>query len=174
MTPPALETLKAVGFLFVAALVQVSLATPVEVANGHPDVVLVVLVAVALLRGPLVGALAGFWAGLVVDMAALQTLGLSSLLLTLTGYWAGRFGELTTRSSPHPPLIAVALATVAVVVGSGLVHFMLGQGAPAAVLLGQVLLPTVALNLLLAYPVYRLAERVFPVVQRERREAAVV
>ncbi|MDQ4082145.1 MAG: rod shape-determining protein MreD [Actinomycetota bacterium] len=174
MTGTPTEILKAVGLLFVAALVQVSIATPLEVASGHPDVVLLTLVAVAMLRGPLVGAVAGFWAGLVVDVAALQALGLTSLLLTLAGYWAGRFGELTTRESPHPPLIAAALATVGVVVGSGLVHFMLGQGAPASALLGEVLLPTVALNVLLAYPVYRLCARLFPVARRERREAVLV
>lgn len=162
--------MKATGLLLVAGLFQVSLATPFEVARGHPDVVLVLLVALALLRGPLLGAVAGFWAGLVVDIAALQPLGLSSLLLTLAGYWAGRFGEATSRSSPHPPLVGVALATVVVALGSAVLHFMLGETVPASALFAHVLLPTVALNLLLAHPVYWIARRLFPVVARERRE----
>jgi rod shape-determining protein MreD len=171
VTGPALDLSKAVTVLFVAVLIQVSIAAPLEVASGHPDVVLVLVVAIALLRGPLLGAVAGFWAGLVLDVAAIETLGLSSLLLTLVGFWAGRFGEATSRSSPHPPLVAAALATVGVVVGSGVLHFMLGQGASAADLFGQVLVPTLALNLLLAYPAYRLSLRVFPVAGRESKEA---
>ncbi len=174
MTAVAPEAGKVAALLFVAALLQVSIATPLEVARGHPDLLLVLVVAIALVRGPVFGALAGFWAGLLVDVAAFQTLGLSSLLLTLAGYWCGRFGDATTRSSPHPPLLAVALATVAIVLGSGLLHFMLGQGASATDLLAQVLLPTLALNLLLAYPVYRLVLRMFPVVARGRREATAV
>jgi len=34
--------------------------------------------------------------------------------------------------------------------------------------------PTLALNLLLAYPVYRLLRRIFPVAARERREVILV
>jgi rod shape-determining protein MreD len=172
VNPAALDALKALALLLVTALLQVTTFTPLEVASGHPDVVLVVLVALALLRGPLLAAVAGFWAGLIIDMAALQTLGLTSLLLTLAGYYAGRFGEVTTRSSPHPPVIAVAIATVGVVVGSGLVNFLLGQGVSVATLFVDVLLPTLALNVLLAYPLYRLTARLFPVAPRGRREAA--
>ena len=167
----AVDAVKVSGLMLFVALLQVSVATPLEVANGHPDVVLVVLVAVALLRGPTVGAIAGFWAGLVIDVAAFQTLGLSSLVLTLAGYAAGRFGEATSRRSPHPPLIAVGLLTVAVALGSAVLNFMLGQTVPASELFGAVLLPTLALNLLLAHPLYRLTRRLFPVALRPRREA---
>ena len=169
-----IDTLKTLGLFFVVALVQVTIMTPLEVAHGHPDLVLVFLVSVALVRGPMLGAVAGFWAGLMLDVAAMGDIGLTSLLLTLAGYWSGRFGEATTRRSPHPPLVAVGLATVWAVVGAGFLHFMLGQGASTSDLLGQVLLPTIALNLLLAYPVYRLTCRIFPLAPRERREAALV
>jgi rod shape-determining protein MreD len=169
-----LEALKAAMLLLLAALLQVSIVTPLEVASGHPDLVLVLVIAIALVRGPLFGSVAGFWAGLALDVASLATLGLSSLLLTLAGYWAGRFGEATTRASPYPPLIAVGLGTGWIVLGSGVLHFMLGQGASATQLLGPVLVPTLALNLLLTLPVYRLARRLFPVAPRERREAVAL
>jgi len=165
-----LEWAKATGLVVVLALLQLTLVTPFEVASGHPDVLLCFLVSLALLRGPVVGALVGFAAGLVLDLASFGTVGLSSLVLTLAGYWAGRFGVLTTRSSPHPPLIAIALATVWVAVGSAFLEFLLGEGVPASELFGQVLLPTLALNLLLTIPIYRLTCRLFPATQRERRE----
>jgi rod shape-determining protein MreD len=60
------DALKAAGLLLAAALVQVSIAEWIEVGEGHPDVVLVTLVAVALLRGPVFGAVCGFAAGLVL------------------------------------------------------------------------------------------------------------
>jgi rod shape-determining protein MreD len=170
----ALDVLKVGLLLLFAGLVQVTIATPIEVASGHPDLLLVLVTALALLRGPLLGAVAGFWAGLVIDIAALQALGLSSLVLTFVGYWTGRFGEVTTRSSPYPPLVGVALATVALTIGSGLVNFMLGQGAGAGELLVQVLLPTLALNVLLAYPLYQLTQRLFPSSAREQREPVLV
>ena len=162
------------ALLLVAGLLQVTIVSSIEVGSGHPDLVLVVLVSIALLRGPVLGATAGFWAGLVVDFAALAAIGLTSLLLTLVGYGAGRFGEMTSRSSAHAPLVAVAAATVAATLGSGLLHFMLGQTAPAGQLLVGVLLPALALNVLLVYPVHRLNRRLFARPAREAREAVLV
>jgi rod shape-determining protein MreD len=164
-----LDAVKAGLVLVLAALVQVSIAGWIEVAEGRPDVVLVLLVSIALLRGPLFGAVAGFWVGLVLDIAALDTFGLTSLLLTVAGYWAGRFGEVTTRSSAHPPLIAVALATVGVSCGSAVLHFMLGESMAAGEFFVGVLLPSLALNMLLAYPLYGLTSRLLPPPARVRR-----
>jgi rod shape-determining protein MreD len=169
-----LDAVKITVVMTLVAVIQVSIVTPFEVARGHVDLVAVTLISIALLRGPVVGAVAGFWAGLILDTATLSTLGLTSLVLTLLGYWAGRFGEGTTRSSPHPPLIAVALGTVWVVLGTGLLEFMLGEGVPAGDVLGRVLLPTLALNLLVAYPVYRITCRLLPPAFRARREATAL
>ena len=166
------DPLKAGGLLLLAALVQISIASTIGVADGHPDVVLVVLIGIALLRGPLFGAVAGFWAGLVLDVASLETLGLTSLLLTLAGYFAGRLGDVTTKSSAHPSLVAVALGTIGFSVGSAVVHFMLGSTLSAGQFFAGVLLPTLALNLLLAYPIYGLCRRIFPAERPERREVS--
>jgi rod shape-determining protein MreD len=170
----AVDALKAGALIVLAAVVQVSVASAIEVAEGHPDVVLVLVVALALLRGPLYGSCAGFAAGLVLDIASLGTLGLTSLLLTLAGYFAGRFGEATSRASAHPQLIAVALATVAVALGGAVLHFMLGASVSASEFFVAVLLPTLALNMLLAYPLYGLAARVFPVSPPVRRQVRTV
>lgn len=164
------DALKAGGLVLTAAVVQVSLAEWIEIGEAHPDVVLVTLVAVSMLRGPTTGAVCGFLAGLVLDTAAFGTFGLTSLLLTVTGYWTGRFGEATTRSSAHPLLVAVAFATIGVTLGSAVLHFMLGLTIPGSQLFLAVLLPALAFNLLLAYPLYNLSARALPprlVVRRE-------
>lgn len=169
------DALKAGGILLLAALVQVSVAEWIEVGEGHPEVVLVTLVSVSLLRGPVYGAACGFWAGLVLDTASFGTFGMTSLLLTIAGYAIGRFGEVTTRASAHPLLIAVAFATVGVALGAAVLNFMLGLTIPASHLFLGVLLPTLALNMLLAYPLYALCAKLLPprVVMRREVSAAV-
>jgi rod shape-determining protein MreD len=166
------DTFKAGALMLFAALVQVSLASTIEVAEGHPDVVLVLVVGIALLRGPVFGAVVGFWAGLVLDIASLETLGLTSLLLTLAGYFAGRLGDVTTKSSAHPSLVAVGLGTIGFGFGSAVLHFMLGSTISAGEFFVGVLLPSLALNLLLAYPLYGLCRRIFNAELRERREVS--
>ena len=118
------DAIKAGALILFAALVQVSIASTIEVAEGHPDVVLVLVISIALLRGPVFGAVVGFWAGLVLDVISFQTLGLTSLLLTLAGYFAGRLGEVTKKSSAHPSLVAVTIGTIGVGLGSAVLHFM--------------------------------------------------
>jgi hypothetical protein len=54
------DALKAAALLFTAAIAQVSILSGVVVFGGTPDLVLVTLVAVALLRGSIPGAFAGF------------------------------------------------------------------------------------------------------------------
>lgn len=167
------DGLKTGGIVTLAVLLQIMFVSEVEVASGHPDLVLVTLIVVALLRGPLIGAAAGFWAGFLLDLATFETLGLTSLLFTIAGYGAGRLGQVMSKTSPHPPLIAVGLATVGVLLGSTFLHFVLGSTVDASTLFGRVLLPTLALNLLLAWPLHRLVRRLFPPVTRERREVSV-
>ena len=57
---------------------QVAVFSSVTILNGTPDLLLVTIICVALLRGSIVGAAAGFWGGLLLDVANLATLGVTS------------------------------------------------------------------------------------------------
>ena len=61
-----------------------------------------------------------------IDVTTLGTLGLTSLLLTLAGYWAGRYGETTGRGRVHAPLVATVAATVFVELGGYVLDSLLG------------------------------------------------
>jgi rod shape-determining protein MreD len=160
-----LDGVKAAVLLFVAAVAQVSIFSQVHVFGAVPDLLLVSLVAVALLRGSVVGAVGGFFAGLVVDTATLGTLGLTSLVLTLVGYWIGRYGETTGRDRAHAPFLSVAVVTVLYQFGLLVVHFVLGESAPAGAVVRS-LIPAIVLNLILTGPVYALARRLIRPVDR--------
>src|SRR6266576_3703678 len=63
-----MSAVKAAVLLFLAVLVQVSILGGYSPLGGSPDVLLVVLLSIALLRGSIFGAIAGFGAGFLVDM----------------------------------------------------------------------------------------------------------
>ena len=158
--------------VFVVAILQVSAFSSISIFDASPDVLLVTLVAVGLLRGAVAAAFAGFAAGLIVDVATLGTLGVTSLLLTLAGFWAGRYGETTGRGRPHAPLVAVLAATVFVNVGGYVLDSLLG----GPVLMREVLLSLPAalvLNGLLAYPVFALVRRLVGATERIERAREV-
>jgi len=156
-----LDSLKAALVLFVAVLVQVSVLSAYTPFGGTTDLVLVTLLAIALLRGSIFGATAGFGAGLLVDTANLGTLGFTSLLLTLAGFWIGRYGETTARDRFHAPFTSVGVVTVLYAFGVLGLRFVLGDSAPAGAALAA-LPASVLLNLLLTWPVYPLVRRLFP------------
>jgi rod shape-determining protein MreD len=171
-----LDAVKAAVLVTLAALVQIAFVNVFELAEGHADVLLLVIVGIALLRGPLFGAASGFWAGLLVDTMTLGTLGLTSLLLTVGGYWAGRFGEATSNHQNQRAriLIAVTALTVGVEIGALVIHVFLGDAASVGTVIARVLLPSLALNLVLAIPAYWAMRKVFPPARRREREVAVV
>jgi rod shape-determining protein MreD len=158
MAQRAVDAVKVGVLLFVAAIVQVAILAGTHILGGTPDLLLVTLVAVALLRGTTVGAAGGFFAGLLVDTANLEMLGLTSLLLTVAGYWIGRYGETTGRDRGHAPFLSVAVVTFLYAIGALVVHFMLGQHAPAGAVFRDVW-PSIVLNLILTAPVYALTRR---------------
>jgi rod shape-determining protein MreD len=167
-----LDGVKAAALLFVAAIAQVSVFAQVHVFGAVPDVLLVTLVCLALLRGAVVGAVGGFFAGLLVDTASLGTLGLTSLVLTLAGYWIGRYGETTGRDRAHAPFLSVAVVTVLYQLGLLVVHFVLGESAPAGAVVRS-LVPAIVLNLILTAPIYALVRRLLRPVQHDELSAEV-
>jgi rod shape-determining protein MreD len=154
------DALKVTAIVFVAVVLQSSIVSTIEVRGGTPDLVLVTLVAFALLRGAIWGAAAGFAAGLLLDTASLARLGETSLLLTVAGYWIGRYGETTGRDRTHAPVLSVAVVTVLYAAGALALHVMLGDPVDAGTVLVGALIPGIVLNLLLTFPVYALVRRI--------------
>jgi rod shape-determining protein MreD len=152
------DAAKAGGLLFLVVVVQLSIVSNIEILTGRPNLLLVTVVSVALLRGSTFGAVAGFCAGLLADTGVFGTLGFTALLLTLAGYWTGRYGETTGRDRAHAPLLSIAVITFLYQVAALILRFMLGQHAPAGHVFTTVF-PTIALNLLLTVPVYSLIRR---------------
>jgi rod shape-determining protein MreD len=155
------DAAKAAAVLFVAAIVQVTLLSQIDVFHGAPDLVLVTLVSIALLRGTIFGAIAGFVVGFVVDTATLQTLGVTSLLLTIAGYWIGRYGETTGRDRTHAPFVSVAVVTFLYSLGALILHYMLGDNVSASRVLLDAFPFELIFNLILTLPVYALCRRLF-------------
>ena len=169
----AADAAKAAALLFFSVVMQLSIMAQVTILGGHPNALLVSLVCVALLRGAVFGAVAGFAAGLLADTGLFGTLGFTALLLTLAGYWTGRYGETTGRDRVHAPVLAIAVITILYQVSALVLRFMLGQNAPAETIF-EGLFPTVLLNLILTLPVYALTRRLLRACEWSPREVRLL
>jgi rod shape-determining protein MreD len=150
----AASWLRASAVVFVAALLQVVIVSSLVVAGGAPDLLLVVVVVLALLRGSIPGAMLGFVGGVIVDLVTLGTLGVTSLILTLAGFWAGRYGETTGRDRRFAPVMAVGTITVLAGAFGYVLYYLLDEDVVAGHALVTALAPAFVLNALLALPVH--------------------
>ena len=131
---------------------------------------------VGLLAGSIPGAIMGFGTGLLVDMVLVQTLGVTSLLYIVIGYWSGRLRELRDPAHGLVPMGMGAGATAFAGLGMAMIQFLLGVDAPVSLLLLQQIFIAVLVNTLIALPVYaavrRVIEPALPQDPRRRRRRA--
>ena len=148
--------LRVAPLVFVAAVLQVATISGTRILGAEPDLLLVTVVAVALVAGSIPGAVAGFAAGLLVDVMSLGTLGTTSILLILAGYWAGRYGETTGRGRAYAPPLAAFAITLLAVVGGIAIHFLLGQSVSAETALVSAF-PSAVVAAVLVLALYRIS-----------------
>src|SRR5215213_244923 len=148
------------GVVFAAAILQAALFSSIYILGGTADVLLLALIGLALARGSVAGALAGFFGGALLDVMTLDTLGVSALLYALAGYWTGRYGETTGRDRSHAALLAVLVVTILVAAAGFALHFLLGDDVSLRRALFETLVPGIALNLLVAAPVFAVCRAV--------------
>ncbi|GCE00970.1 rod shape-determining protein MreD [Embleya hyalina] len=138
--------------IVVALVVQVSVLARLGLPGAVPDLLLLVVVALALTYGPTSGCVIGFAAGLCADLAppADHAAGRYAFVLCLTGYVAGMFASRSPRRSVLTPIAVVAVAAAGTTVLYAAVGALVGDGAVREVGLTKLLLTAVLYDAILA------------------------
>jgi rod shape-determining protein MreD len=164
------------ALVLLAVILQVSGFSQLTVFEGHADLVVLTVAAVAYYAGSVTGCATGFAAGLLLDLLTGATMGASSLVLTAVGYGVGRFREVRDPSHGLMPLVVGMVATAGWVVAFAAVSLMLDIGARVSPLVIRDMVLTVLLNALLALPIFtgcrkllRPSLAVDPLERRRRR-----
>jgi rod shape-determining protein MreD len=174
ITGPAIARLALLGLL--ASILQLTAASQVSIFGVPMDLSPLIVASVGFLSGSVPGAVFGFCFGLFADTALMQTLGVTSLVLTGVGYGAGRIRELRDPAHGLAPVAVGAAGTALATVGFAVLQFLLGVDAPVSLMLVRQILMTIVLNTLLALPVYIACRRALapflPDDPRRRRRRA--
>jgi rod shape-determining protein MreD len=158
---PAMSARLRLGvLLFVALLVQTTLAADLRVRGVSPDFMLLLTICAGLAGGADTGGLVGFTAGLLIDLFLHATpFGLSALTYCLVGYGVGALRRSVIHEgwllAPGMALVASAFGVVLFV----LVGVMVGQHqltAPGPKGIAQIAGIVAGINAILAVPVSRI------------------
>jgi rod shape-determining protein MreD len=138
---------------------QTGVVSELPLLGVNVDLSALLVAFVGLLCGSMLGAATGFAVGLLVDLALVQTLGVTSLIFTLIGYWAGRLRELRDPHAALTPLLVGAAASAASMTGYSLMEFLLGVDAPVSLELVRQIVIGVLVNAVVALPTWALVRR---------------
>lgn len=145
--------------LIATVLLQVSFFSFLSVLGATPNFLPVVIVALGLLGGAVLGAVCGFAAGLLLDSVLLETLGVSSLVLLSIGYLAGRCRESFELNGLALCALLTGGFTLLGALAFAALQLMLGVEAPVSLLVLREILLQALFALALAFPVYPLIRR---------------
>ncbi|MFI8104413.1 rod shape-determining protein MreD [Streptomyces sp. NPDC101118] len=145
--------LLATTLVVVALVVQVTVLARLQLPGAVPDLVLLTVVALALVYGHTSGALIGFGAGLLSDLAppADHAAGRYALVLCVVGYLCGLVRPSDGRfRSAWGPMLTVVAAAVGSTLLYGAVGALVGDDAARHVGLTGLLFSAALYDLLLA------------------------
>jgi rod shape-determining protein MreD len=143
----------------VVVFVQIGVVSELPVLGVSIDLSPLLVAFTGLLCGSTLGAVAGFGVGLLVDLALMQTLGVTSLTFTIVGYSSGRLRELRDPQAALTPLLVGTAAAAAAMVGYSLIEFLLGVDAPVSLELVRQIVIGVLLDAVVALPMWALVRR---------------
>ncbi|MFB8771471.1 rod shape-determining protein MreD [Streptomyces broussonetiae] len=141
------------ALVVVALVLQVSVLARLHLPGAVPDLVLLTVLGLALVYGHVGGALVGFGAGLLIDLAppADHAVGRYALVLSVVGYLAGlarpENGRLKSATGPMAVVVVAAVGTTLLYAGVGA---LVGDTAARHVGLGSLLFTAALYDLLLA------------------------
>ena len=141
------------ALVVVAMVLQVSVLARLHLPGAVPDLLLLTVLGLALVYGHVGGALVGFGAGLLADLAppADHAAGRYALVLCVIGYLAGLAkpdnGRLKSATGPMVVVVAAAVGTTLLYAGGGA---LVGDTAARHVGLASLLFTAALYDLLLA------------------------
>jgi rod shape-determining protein MreD len=164
--------------LFAAVVVQLTVVNRLPLPGaGEPDLVLLLVTAIAVATGPAAGAVSGFAGGLALDVAppSAHYAGEYALVFCLAGYAAARAARVVwERSGEQDPVISftiMAVAAAAGEAGKGALGLLLSDPEVTGAAISRVLPDAVLYDLVLAPVVFWLVARVTRAAAAERAPA---
>ena len=154
--------------VFVLAVLEVAATPQITPFGGGPDLIVILVVALALWRGMEAAAIAGFAGGLLLDAVTFEHLGMASLVYVgcawviatyahrgEAGRGDARARRLRARSPGSSP------ARLGVQFGSLILHVLLGDHPSAGILFWHQIAPVILQTTLLGLVLLPLLRRLF-------------
>lgn len=144
------------AFIFITLIVQAVVMPSLSIQGIRPDLLLIVVVSASLLYGKEAGVGAGFFAGLLQDLASGNVFGLNLLAKMAVGYLFGLAERKVFKENILLPVLALLLATL---LNSAIVMsfvMLSGYKIDIAMSIVHTVLPITLYNMAMAIPMHQI------------------
>ncbi len=152
--PWLLDRLRLALLLLVAVALQTAVFSRLTLLGVTADLFVILVVLVAVSRGPVTAAVFGFVAGLVADIVYLDPVGIHTLIYLVTGYVVARYVEEFGLRSAWMVVVLTGLVSLAAQCVYGVFQFVIGPEGSFFYMVRAQIIPAALLDGLLAAPLY--------------------
>jgi rod shape-determining protein MreD len=150
---------KLVLFFVIAVVLQVLLVSRISIMGVTADLFLILTVVIGISRGSLLGAVFGFFGGVLADIAFYQPLGIHAFIFVLTGYFVGMFVARFGVTTAWAVFLLGGAASFASQFVFGLFQYTMGPRADFLNVIATQMIPEMVLDALVTVPVFMLLVR---------------
>lgn len=160
-----------VSIVLLCFLLQTTFFQKIALAGEVPNLILIVVVAVAYMRGRLEGMYVGFASGLLVDLIYSDLVGMNALLLVIVGYVVGICNEIYYRDELSIPIIIIAISDFAFNFAFYVLNFLLRGRFDVLYYIWRTILPEMVYTVLVAIVFYKILHSLnYYLEQKENKE----
>lgn len=156
--------------IIICFVLQSSLYQFFSLARVMPNLLLILVVSNAYIRGRTTGMVVGFFSGLLIDILFGNVIGLYAMLLMLIGYVAGFANRIYSRDDFTLPLFFIALANFVYQFLYFIFEFLLRGKLDFLYYLRTIILPQTIYTVAAAVVVYKLLHMINHYLDRNENE----
>ena len=162
-----LDAVKIALCVFVLAILEVAATPQLTPFGGGPDLIIILVVALALWRGLEAAAIAGFAGGLLLDAITFEHLGMQSLVYVGCAWAIATYAHRREAGpgmlEPPPPraLPWLVIGATLAQFGSLVMHILIGDHPAASILFWHQIAPAILQTTLLGLLLLPLLRRIF-------------
>lgn len=141
--------------IFFSFLLQTTLFNNILILDIKPNLILILIVSFAFMRGELDGALIGFFCGFLMDMFFSTILGVNALIGLIVGYFAGKLCHSFYKNSILTPLVLTIFSTIIYNLLFYIINILLKGYPNIFYFIKTIIFPETIYTVIISIPIYR-------------------
>ncbi len=146
--------------MFLCFVLQTTLFRQFAVASIVPNLLLILTVSFAFMRGKKEGLFVGFFCGLFMDLSMGELIGVNAMIYMCVGYANGFCCHIFYDDDIRMPIFFVALSDLAYGTATYLMLFLLRGRLDFFYYLGRIIIPEVLYTVIVTILIYKLLYRI--------------